>query len=139
MLKKKTTTAEELCKTFPDEFKSFLLYSKSLKFEETPDYAYLRRLFKNLFSQSDFTYDYSFDWTLCNHPACEWQNKHTEHKENEEKKAEIHEEKKIEPQEEKKVNETIFLESQNTPIPTLEVNHTIVKTQEKPKKNCVLF
>ena len=84
MLKKKTTTAEELCKTFPDEFKSFLLYSKSLKFEETPDYAYLRRLFKNLFSQSDFTYDYLFDWTLCNHPACEWQNKHTEHKENEE-------------------------------------------------------
>ena len=34
----------------------------SLRFEEEPDYTYLRQLFRDLFDREGFTYDYSYDW-----------------------------------------------------------------------------
>lgn len=55
------TSLEDLCKGFPEEFAIYLNYCKSLKFEERPDYAYLRRLFKDLFVREGFEYDYLFD------------------------------------------------------------------------------
>merc|ERR1719235_32987 len=47
----------------PTEFRTYLEYCFCLKFEDTPDYAYLRSLFKNLFLQSGFENDGVFDWT----------------------------------------------------------------------------
>jgi len=35
-----------------------------MKFEEKPDIAYLRKLFKDLFYKSGFEYDYVFDWMV---------------------------------------------------------------------------
>jgi len=35
-----------------------------LKFEEKPDYNYLRKLFKDLMYRSGFEYDYIYDWVL---------------------------------------------------------------------------
>ena len=61
MEKKMITSLEDLCKGFPEEFAIYLNYCKSLKFEERPDYAYLRRLFKDLFVREGFEYDYLFD------------------------------------------------------------------------------
>lgn len=37
-----------------------------MRFEDKPDYAYLRQLFRNLFHRLGFTYDYVFDWNLLN-------------------------------------------------------------------------
>ena len=38
-----------LCKSFPPEFTSYFLYVRSLRFEDKPDYPYLKRLFRDLF------------------------------------------------------------------------------------------
>ena len=46
----------------PGEFATYLNFCRSLKFEDKPDYAYLRQLFRNLFHKLGYTYDYVFDW-----------------------------------------------------------------------------
>ena len=46
--KKMSVTIDELCKTFPDEFKMYISYCRSLRFEEKPDYSYIKRLLKEL-------------------------------------------------------------------------------------------
>ncbi|KAJ3357691.1 casein kinase I [Entophlyctis luteolus] len=43
--KKRTVPISELCEGFPEEFGTYLAYCRDLKFEETPDYDYLRGLF----------------------------------------------------------------------------------------------
>jgi len=35
-----------------------------LRFDDKPDYSYLRQLFRNLFHRQGFTYDYVFDWNM---------------------------------------------------------------------------
>ena len=54
--KKQQTTTEMLCKGFPMEFQSYFEHIKSLKFEDRPDYDYLKRLFRELFFRKAFTY-----------------------------------------------------------------------------------
>ena len=44
------------------EFATYFNYCRSLRFEEKPDYAYLRQLIQNLFHRQGFTNDYVFDW-----------------------------------------------------------------------------
>ena len=44
MERKMAITAEELCIGFPGEFAQFINYSRRLKYEEQPDYTYLRKL-----------------------------------------------------------------------------------------------
>ncbi|KAJ1954140.1 serine/threonine protein kinase, partial [Linderina pennispora] len=63
MEKKMSTSTEELCRGFPPEFAVYLNYARSLRFDDKPDYTYLKRLFRDLFVRSDFKYDYLFDWT----------------------------------------------------------------------------
>ncbi|KAF3427819.1 hypothetical protein E2986_05799 [Frieseomelitta varia] len=62
--KKMSTPVEELCKGYPVEFASYLRYCRGLRFEERPDYSYLRQLFRTLFHGQGFTYDYVFDWNM---------------------------------------------------------------------------
>nr|CAD7573889.1 unnamed protein product [Timema californicum] len=62
--KKMSTSIEELCKGYPTEFPTYLNYCRSLRFEERPDYSYLRQLFRTLFHRQGFTYDYVFDWNM---------------------------------------------------------------------------
>ena len=38
-----------LCKNYPSELASFFHYCRSLRFDDKPDYAYLKRLFRDLF------------------------------------------------------------------------------------------
>lgn len=84
-----STPIEELCRSFPAEFATYLNYCRTLRFEEKvrqllrlthmradyncasilkspaqPDYSYLRQLLRNLFHRQGFTYDYVFDWNL---------------------------------------------------------------------------
>ena len=53
----------KLCNGCPIEFSMFLNYCKGLRFEEDPDYDYLRRLFRNLAKKKKIEYDWIFDWT----------------------------------------------------------------------------
>ena len=39
---------EDLCKGMPIELANYLTYCKNLKFEEKPDYTYLRSLFTGM-------------------------------------------------------------------------------------------
>ena len=50
--KKMSTPVEVLCKGFPAEFAMYLNYCRGLRFEEAPDYMYLRQLFRILFRVS---------------------------------------------------------------------------------------
>ena len=62
--KKNSTTVEELCKGYPEAFKIYISYCKSLNFEDQPDYGYIRRLFKDLFIGIGNEYDFLYDWCL---------------------------------------------------------------------------
>lgn len=62
--KKSSTSIESLCKGYPAEFAMYLNYCRSLRFEEGPDYIYLRQLFRILFRTLNYQYDYVFDWTI---------------------------------------------------------------------------
>nr|CAB3233964.1 casein kinase I-like [Phallusia mammillata] len=62
--KKMSTPIEVLCKGHPSEFATYLNYCRSLRFDDKPDYSYLRQLFRNLFHRQGFTYDYVFDWNM---------------------------------------------------------------------------
>lgn len=52
-----------LTKGLPEEFYTYLNYCRNLKFQEKPDYNYLKKLFKDLFYRSGFDYDYHYDWS----------------------------------------------------------------------------
>jgi casein kinase I family protein HRR25 len=59
-----TTPTESLCRAFPNEFAIYLNYCRSLRFDDKPDYSYLRKLFRDLFVREGFQYDYLFDWSV---------------------------------------------------------------------------
>ncbi|KAM1224548.1 hypothetical protein ACFX2G_044382 [Malus domestica] len=62
--KKLSTPIEALCKSHPVEFASYFHYCHSLTFDQRPDYAFLKRLFRDLFSREGYEFDYIFDWTI---------------------------------------------------------------------------
>ena len=62
--KKVSTSIESLCHGYPSEFASYFHYCRSVKFEDKPDYAYLKRLLRDLFIREGFQFDYVFDWTI---------------------------------------------------------------------------
>ena len=61
---KLNTPLEVLCQGFPEEFSMYLNYCKSLKFEDQPDYIYVKRLFKDLYARLGFESDLGYDWIL---------------------------------------------------------------------------
>jgi casein kinase 1 len=63
MESKIATSVETLCRGFPAEFSVFLNYCKGLRFEDRPDYTYLKRLFKELLLKENYTNDGIFDWS----------------------------------------------------------------------------
>lgn len=94
-----STPVEVLCKGFPAEFAMYLNYCRGLRFDEAPDYMYLRQLFRILFRTLNhqvrialfidqppfslahslplidfsplFQYDYTFDWTMLKQKAAQ--------------------------------------------------------------------
>jgi casein kinase I family protein HRR25 len=59
-----THTTHTTGKGFPQEFATYLNYVRALRFDDKPDYGYLRKLFRDLFIREGFQYDYVFDWTI---------------------------------------------------------------------------
>ncbi|XP_062226160.1 casein kinase 1-like isoform X2 [Phragmites australis] len=73
--KKMLTPVEVLCKSYPTEFTSYFHYCRSLRFEDKPDYSYLKRLFRDLFIREGYQLDYVFDWTIMKYPQFRDKNK----------------------------------------------------------------
>ena len=55
--KKISTTVEILTQGLPEQFTAYLNYCRTLKFDEKPDYAYLKRIFKELMHKNGFDND----------------------------------------------------------------------------------
>ncbi|CAE7210131.1 unnamed protein product [Rhizoctonia solani] len=64
MEEKMTTPTDLLYRGFPNEFGIFLNYCRALRFDDKPDYSYLRKLFRDLFVRKGYQYDYVFDWSF---------------------------------------------------------------------------
>ncbi|GFS43850.1 casein kinase 1 [Actinidia rufa] len=62
--RKVSTSIEALCRGYLTEFASYFHYCRSLRFDDKPDYAYLKRIFRDLFIREGFQFDYVFDWTI---------------------------------------------------------------------------
>ncbi|GMY17594.1 casein kinase 1-like protein 3 [Fagus crenata] len=62
--KKLSTRIEVLCKSHPVEFASYFHYCHSLTFDQRPDYGFLKRLFRDLFTREGYEFDFVFDWTI---------------------------------------------------------------------------
>ena len=67
--KKILTKIDDLCMGLPEEFNKYLTIVRKLKFTEKPDYAALRNLFKTLFKNLGYEYDYQFDWVTSGNDA----------------------------------------------------------------------
>ncbi len=63
MERKITTSTEKLCHGLPQTFATYISYCRRMKFNERPDYLYMVKSFKELFSQQAYLYDQVFDWT----------------------------------------------------------------------------
>jgi serine/threonine protein kinase len=53
---------DRLCQDMPQAFQKYLTYVRRLTFTQTPDYKYLRKLFRNAFADNGFDLDYHFEW-----------------------------------------------------------------------------
>mmetsp|Transcript_21463 Transcript_21463/g.36332 ORF Transcript_21463/g.36332 Transcript_21463/m.36332 type:complete len:428 (-) Transcript_21463:192-1475(-) len=62
--KKISTSTEVLCKNCPSEFRAYFEHVKGLRFDDRPDYDYLKRLFRELFFRKGFSYDNMYDWEM---------------------------------------------------------------------------
>jgi len=62
MDKKMSTSIESLTKDQPIEFAKYFSYVKALKFDDRPDYQYLRQLFQDLYTREGFETNSAFDW-----------------------------------------------------------------------------
>lgn len=63
MEKKISTPAEVLCKGFPQQLATFINYARNIKFEDKPDYAYLKNLLKTAMKSNNIEMDYVYDWS----------------------------------------------------------------------------
>ena len=51
MEKKLSIPLDKLCNDLIDEFKQLIMYSRTLEFEDKPDYTYLKEMFKTAMSR----------------------------------------------------------------------------------------
>ncbi|KAL5476549.1 HRR25_3 [Sanghuangporus weigelae] len=64
MERKMITPTDLLCRGFPNEFGIFLNHCCALRFDDKPDYSYLRKFFRDLFFREGYQYNYVFDWSV---------------------------------------------------------------------------
>lgn len=60
---KRQTPIESLCEGYPEEMSIYMKYVRKLDFFETPDYDYLKKMFRDLFIRKGFQDDGIFDWS----------------------------------------------------------------------------
>lgn len=57
-----STTLNVLCSSIQEEFLEYMAYVRSLKFDETPNYSYLRSIFFRLSLKFGSSDSYMLDW-----------------------------------------------------------------------------
>ena len=62
MEKKMSTSPEELCEGFPNQFTEYIRYTRNLKYEENPNYDYLKNVFVSVLNSDGFEVDCYYDW-----------------------------------------------------------------------------
>ncbi|ORY41212.1 kinase-like protein [Rhizoclosmatium globosum] len=62
--KKQTTPIKELCEGHPEEFSIYQQYVRDLKFDEQPDYDYLKGLLNKVLAKNGFIDDGIYDWMV---------------------------------------------------------------------------
>jgi casein kinase 1 len=99
---KLNTTPETLCRNSPPEIVTILSYARSLRFEETPDYSFLRSNIQKIAERETFAIDNIFDWN--SHQSSPKQKKTKKKKK---KSPKINEERKAVPIKEDEVSTCI--------------------------------
>ena len=61
--KKKMVNSKELCIGLPNQFYLFVDYCRQLKFDEEPNYEYLKGLLIEIMNNNSFGFDYIYDWS----------------------------------------------------------------------------
>lgn len=61
---KASTEPDKIAEGFPEEFALYLSYVRALKFDERPDYGYLKKLFKDRMAVENYSYDNLYDWII---------------------------------------------------------------------------
>ena len=61
---KKETSPEELCVGYPKQFCEYIRYTRNLKFEQEPNYDYLKRLIYSVMNKYEYNFDFLFDWGI---------------------------------------------------------------------------
>lgn len=59
---KASTSFEDLCAGYPEEFVTYFKSVRQLRFADQPDYSRYRKMFKKLFLRLGYVYDYRYDW-----------------------------------------------------------------------------
>ena len=62
--KKLNISNSELFHDLPKEYEQIYIYIRSLKYNEKPDYEYLRAQIRSLLIKYHYDYDYIYDWYL---------------------------------------------------------------------------
>ena len=55
-----------MCKGYPAEFAKYLSQCRNLRFDERPQYAAIRNMFRELFQRNGYKNDYQYDWVVLN-------------------------------------------------------------------------
>ena len=85
-----------LCQGLPEEFITFIQYARDLKFEDRPDYAYLKSLIRKMCESNQLVFNYNkFDWFVRKEKMHEEQKENNKEKEKEKSKDKEKEQKKL--------------------------------------------
>jgi len=57
-----STNIDLLTKGLPEEFADFLNFTREIRFDEKPDYAYVKSLLKRIIEKEKIEMDFNFDW-----------------------------------------------------------------------------
>ena len=61
---KQTIPISSYGEDIPLQILRILSYAKQLKFDEKPNYSYMRKLIRSLYIEKQFNFDNKFDWTI---------------------------------------------------------------------------
>lgn len=62
MDKKIMSPVESITRGLPVEFSVYLNYCHSIRYEDKPDYGFLRKIFREVLYRSNFAMDFIYDW-----------------------------------------------------------------------------
>ena len=99
--KKRETSLDELCEGLPEEIKEFIKYSRELKFEQEPNYKYLKYLLIKAGEKNGIDIDkVKYDWEVKIEEIKNEKEKEEKEKKNEENNKDLRDDEKLIKQEE---------------------------------------